>query len=273
VTEALYTRDGEGFLPTDLVRSPWSIDQSHAGPPGALLVRALERVEPRTLHLVRITIEIMRPIPVAPVSIATSVIKPGRKAQLLGAELSSGDGIVLARATAWRLREREAIPGIAEPERDRLASPSTGTVERHRFAPWTHFPVDATEFRTAGGSMKGSGPAAVWFRLKHPIVAGETPSPEQRFVCAADSANGISAYTGMQDLLFVNTDLTVYFARRPRGRWVGLDSRSYWEPTGRGLSDSGLYDEIGYVGRSNQALFIDTVREPGRDRADGHAPE
>ena len=34
---------------------------------------------------------------------------------------------------------------------------------------------------------------SIWFRLKHPIVAGEAPSVYQRVAVAADSGNGISA--------------------------------------------------------------------------------
>jgi len=258
MADSLYVPDGEGFTPTPLVTSPWSRDTSHGGPPAALLTRALERVEPTTMHLARITFEILRPIPVVPVVVATEVIRPGRKVQLLSATLSDPAGRPLMRASAWRIRGREPLdlppgedPKLPFPGPDEL---ETGT---YRMQEWTHFPIDAQEYRTASGSFAEPGSIAVWLRLVVPVVAGEIPTPEQHFAASADSANGLSRHADTGDLLFINTDLTIYFSREPVGEWVGMDAVSHWDPAGRGLSDTTLYDHLGYVGRSNQMLFID----------------
>jgi hypothetical protein len=258
MTDSLYVTDGDTFTPTELVTSPWSRDTAHGGPPAGLLTRAFERVEPVTMHLVRITLEILRPIPMVPVRITTEVVRPGRKVQLLAATLSDSDGSILMKASAWRIRDRAALdlpPGedatVPFPLPDEL-EPGT-----YRMQEWTHFPIDAQEYRTAAGSFADPGRVAIWLRLLVPIVAGETPTPEQLFAVSADSANGMSRHTDTGDLLFINPDLTVYFMRRPRGEWVGMDAVSHWDPSGRGLSDTTLYDRHGYVGRTNQSLFID----------------
>ena len=41
--DALYERDGDRFVATELTRGPWNPDHQHAGPPAALLARAIER--------------------------------------------------------------------------------------------------------------------------------------------------------------------------------------------------------------------------------------
>jgi hypothetical protein len=174
--------------------------------------------------------------------------------------LADEDGTVLIRASAWRIRERDPLdlpPGedasLPFPQPDEL---ETGT---HRIRDWTHFPLDSQEHRAASGSFEEPGRVAMWLRLLVPIVDGEAPTPEQHVAVSADSANGMSRNAEFGEMLFINTDLTVYFARRPRGEWVGMDAVSHWDPAGRGLSDTTLYDRFGYVGRSNQAIYLERV--------------
>jgi hypothetical protein len=114
----------------------------------------------------------------------------------------------------------------------------------------------ATEWRLAGGNVFAPGPAAVWIRMKVPLVEGEEPSPLARVLVAADSGNGISWEMGWDTHLFVNTELTVHLARMPEGEWVCLDARSRIGPHGIGLAESVLWDERGWIGRGVQALLV-----------------
>src|SRR5919108_4856364 len=41
---SFYELDGARLLPTELTRGPWDPDAQHAGPPAALLGRAIERI-------------------------------------------------------------------------------------------------------------------------------------------------------------------------------------------------------------------------------------
>jgi len=71
-----------------------------------------------------------------------------------------------------------------------------------------------------------SAASAIWFRLNHPLLEGEPPSPYQRVLVAADSGNGISAVLDLATHSFVNSDLTVHLLRRPVGEWIALDART-----------------------------------------------
>ncbi len=119
---------------------------------------------------------------------------------------------------------------------------------------------DLVEIRVVSGKLF-DGPTSAWFRLRHPLVEGETPSPYQTVAVAADSGNGISAVLDFDRYIFINSDLTINLLRPPQGRWVCLDARTHFGDTGSGLAESALYDEQGLVGRATQSLVM-RPREP-----------
>jgi hypothetical protein len=118
------------------------------------------------------------------------------------------------------------------------------------------FATDAMDIRFISGSFLEPGPATAWFRLEHPLVAGEDPSPLQRLAAAADFGNGISAVLPWDRYIFINPDLTIYLERAPVGEWFLLESQTRLGHAGIGLSESLLYDERGRVGRATQALLV-----------------
>ena len=88
---SFYTERPDGaFDASPATAGPWGPDLQHAGPPAALAVRELER-EPGP-PIARVTVDILRPIPVAPVAIATRVLRPGKRISLVEASVSLADG-------------------------------------------------------------------------------------------------------------------------------------------------------------------------------------
>jgi hypothetical protein len=255
VSEAFYLPEGDRFVSTNLTRGPWSAEHQHAGPPAALVARAIEAVEPAGMLVARFTLEVLRPLPLVPLRVDTRVVRAGRRVQLVEASLF-GEDVELARASAWRIRPSdEPVPEIGlEP----LSLPGPdGSPESSLYRPpWGESYFTATEWRLAGGALAGPGPAAVWMRMLVPLVGGEEPTPLQRVLVVADSGNGISWELPWDTHLFVNTELTVHLARMPEGEWVCLDARSRLGPRGIGLAESRLWDERGWIGRGAQALLV-----------------
>ena len=71
--------DGERFQATFSTTGPWFADAQHAGPPSALIVRALERCDARPgTELARLTVELLGPVPAAEVQVRAHVERPGR---------------------------------------------------------------------------------------------------------------------------------------------------------------------------------------------------
>src|ERR671922_146101 len=112
---AFYTQDGALLVPSELTRGPWDPGAQHAGPPAAILGRAIERCEPRDgMQVGRITFDILGPVPLAPLNVRARVVRPGRSVELLEASLT-GAHSELMRATAWRVHAGGGNPA-SEPE-------------------------------------------------------------------------------------------------------------------------------------------------------------
>jgi hypothetical protein len=255
--DAFYLPSGPGrFRATELTRGPWDPGLQHAGPPAALLGRAVERLGDRAdLQVARVTFEILRPLPIAELEVAARRLRGGRSLELVEATLAVG-GRELMRATALRIRtaDLELPDGLAPGPR--LPGPDAGRTE-------PFFPTGqevgyhtAMELRFVAGSFLERGPATVWMRMRHPLLAGEPPTPLCRVLVAADSGNGVSAALDYRRWRFINADLSVYLMRPPAGEWVALEAATT-AAAGIGLADTALHDERGPIGRAAQALFVD----------------
>jgi hypothetical protein len=251
---AFYERDGDAFVPSELTRGPWDPGAQHAGPPSALLGRA---VEAEGTLIGRMTIEVLRQVPLAPLAVTSGVIRPGRNVELLEAalyEAGGGDRPPIARATAWRLRTADGVAALdsgppppgPEAGGERPFFPTGQDVGYHT----------AMDYRFVDGGFIEPGPARVWLRMRQPLVAGEPVSPLARVLVAADSGNGVSAALDYRRHLFINTELSVHLVREPAGEWVLLDAITYVGPHGVGLSESVLYDETGRLGSAAQTLLV-----------------
>ena len=253
---ALFTPDGGRFVPSEHTRGPWDAAAQHGGPPAALIGRAMEMLPADTpMAVVRTTVEILGPIPLRPLEVSARVERSGRRVQLLSASLSDGRTEV-CRASAWRMRTHDLDLGSAGIEPPLFKGPAESTPH----VPDSDEPAfhrTGVVMRYAKGAFIEQGPATVWLRLARPLVEGETPTPLQRTLAAADFGNGVGAALPWGEFVFINTDLTVYLHRHPATEWVCLDATTDVDTHGIGLAHSRLYDERGAIGHSLQALFID----------------
>jgi hypothetical protein len=252
VADAFYVLEGDRVTPSELTRGPWDPGSQHAGPPSALLARAIELCEPREgMRLGRITVEILAPLPIAPMTVEAAVVRPGRSVEMIEAQLAGPDGPVM-RARGWRLTEHEVT---ADWERDD-PPPGREDAEALEFFP-TGEAVGwhaAMEIVFARGRFLEPGPGVAWMRPRVPLVEGEEIAPLQRVLLAADAGNGISAPLDWRTHIFINTDLTVHLLRPPRGEWLCLDSVTHVD--GTGMTDTALWDEHGRIGRAAQTLLV-----------------
>lgn len=261
--DSVFVLDGDVVQPTDLARGPWSKDAQHGGAPAALLTRMIERFDGGdAMFVTRVTVELLRPVPIEPLRLVTRLARPGKKVQLVEASLVvATTGIEVVRATGLRLRRTEVpIPEGAAPS-GRPPLPETGTTSRPPWAgqiQYEGFHSGAVEMRFVAGTFEQPGPATAWIRLRVPLVAGETTTPLARVAAAADFGNGISWVLSRRDgYRFINPDLTIYAHRHPVGEWIALESTTLPGGLGVGLAESRLYDERGPIGRSVQSLLIE----------------
>lgn len=256
--EAFFERLTETrFAPTERTRGPWDARSQHAGPPAALLGRAVEeRPGARTdMRLARITYEILRPVPIRPLEVTTSVLRAGRSVEVVEAALApEGEApVMLARALRIRVAEE---PGPAVAPGPQLPSPGATADTPFFDVPWDVGYHTSMDTRFTEGAFRELGPGTCWMRMRVPLIAGDPPRPLDRVLVAADSGNGISNVLDFSRHLFVNADLSVHLHRHPVGEWVCVEARTSVDPSGIGLADARLHDEKGPVGRSAQSLFV-----------------
>ena len=250
---SFYEPLGDGrFASTPHTRGPWDPAFQHAGPPAALLGRALERCEPRDgFVFARLTFEILRPVPVAEVAVGVRLVRPGRSVELLEGELSA-DGQPVMIVRAWRVLAATA-PTVADdgplPPLPAEATPPPAELDGFGYG-------KAVELRFAVGGWSRPGPATVWTRLRVPLLPDEPPTGLQRVLAVADSGNGVSAVLPLDEWLFINPELTVHLRREPRGEWICLDAETAITEGGAGLARSTLSDHDGVVGHGAQSLFV-----------------
>lgn len=257
---AFYEPDGAGFASTPLTRGPWDPGLQHAGPPAALLARAIEAASAIPGgQTVRLSYDILRPVPIAPLLTHTRTLRPGRRVEQIEATLTAtGDeASPLMRATAWRMRsERVGLPDGALADEPPAAGPDGGRPGDLAF--WSDEVAyhRALDWRFVHGAFDRPGPAAVWTRLNAQLVAGEPPTPLQRLLVMADAASGVSSALDWSAYTFVNVDLGVHLQRQPEGEWMAMDAVTRLGEGGTGLCTSVLSDARGRVGVSTQSLLV-----------------
>ena len=233
---------------------PWDARAQHAGPPSALLGRAMRECEPREdMMIARFTCEILRPIPVGEISVAARLARPGRSVELIEAAVSA-DGREVARASAWRV-----LRTGAEPVPSRHAAPGGPPGQYPAEVPpdgWVDGYLSAIEWRTIRGGFTKPGPTSVWGRMRYPLVPDEEPGPLERVLIVADSGNGASWELDIARWHFINPELTVHLHREATGEWICLDAQTAISPGGVGLATSVLSDLAGPVGVGAQSLLI-----------------
>ncbi|MEO0461142.1 MAG: acyl-CoA thioesterase domain-containing protein, partial [Myxococcota bacterium] len=181
---AYFVRDGDEFRPTALTIGPWDPQLQHGGPASALLARALEHEAGDEVFIARVTVELLRPLPLSSMEISVRPLRIGRQVMWWDVDLVVASKHV-ARATGVGIR-REAldVPAL------RPNPPSMLPDECEVF----EFPFFATEVayhrsveirRIAGEWSKG--PMKAWMRTRQPLIEGEVMSSLQRTLSIADA--------------------------------------------------------------------------------------
>src|SRR3569833_388169 len=101
---AIYRVDGNSVVTSPDAAGPWDRRRQHGSAPAALVTWAAERIPtPVPMNIARVTIDLMRPVPVAPLTIETIVLREGRKIQLSNIKLLA-DGVQVVGATVLKIR-------------------------------------------------------------------------------------------------------------------------------------------------------------------------
>ena len=87
--EGMFDADADVFVPAPIAAGPWSTKALHGGVPAGLVGRMIDRWENSDdqWRLTRLTVELLRPVPMAPLRVAIEPRRLGRRIQVLDAVL------------------------------------------------------------------------------------------------------------------------------------------------------------------------------------------
>jgi hypothetical protein len=227
--EAIYRVDGNRVVTSPHAAGPWDPTMQHGSAPSSLVIWAAETIPtPQPMQIVRLTVDLMRPVPVAPLTIETEVLREGRKIQLCAVRLVAKD-VVVVRASVLKIRSQTLAlpPDVVDPPIE-LPGPEAGRPMARR--PTGNSFVSGISTSVVRGGLMTPGPGAIWYRVDRPIVENAPISQVMRAVVAADFSNGTSSVLDFSKWTFINADLTVSLARPPVGDWILLDSESWIGP-------------------------------------------
>jgi hypothetical protein len=254
--EAVYRVDGNRVEVSNNAAGPWDPSMQHGSAPSGLAVWAAEAIPtPVPMRIARVTIDLMRPVPLQPLTLEREILRQGRKIQLCEVRIQA-DGVVVATASVLKIKAQTlALPDDIADLPVELPGPEQSRPDPAQFSSSAF--VTGMSVRSARGKFGEKGPGAIWYRVDRPLVESSPVSQAMRAVVAADFCNGTSAVLDFQQWTFINADLTVNFAREPVGEWILLDAESWIGPDGAGLAMARLADVKGYFGRAVQSLVIE----------------
>ncbi len=255
----LYRVEHDTAFATEYTAGPWDPGLQHGGAPTALISWAAERIATREpMQVVRITVDLLRPVPIGPLQLRTEVVREGRKIQLCAVTLLH-ENVVVVRATVLKIRCAQLeLPPTAVEEKISLPGPEEG---READAPSgnPNAFIRGMTLRVVQGQFRQPGPAAIWFRADRPLFAAEPLTPLQRVAMVADFCNGVSTVLEWGKWTFINGDLTISLARLPVDEWILLDATTWLGDHGAGIAFAKLGDRRGYFGRAIQSVVIEKM--------------
>jgi hypothetical protein len=254
--EAVYRVDGNRVEVSNNAAGPWDPRMQHGSAPSGLAVFAAEAIPtPVPMRIARVTIDLMRPVPLAPLSLEREVLRQGRKIQLCQVRILA-DGVVVATASVLKIKVQALLlPDDIADLPVELAGPEQSRPDPAQFSSSAF--VTGMSVRAARGKFGVKGPGSIWYRADRPLVEGAPISQAMRAVIAADFCNGTAPALDFREWTFVNADLVVNMAREPVGEWILLDGDCWIGPDGAGLAMARLADTRGYFGRAAQSLVIE----------------
>lgn len=261
MAEVLFHVEDDFFVPTPLAGSPWHPSVLHGGAPAGLIAYCLQRqVADPDMVPARLSIDLLRPVPCAPLQVKIQPVRQGKRIVLLQADLLAGENLV-ARATGLFVRaEAIALPDTAPRYTHSLPSPQgidTVSFRDVMFGNFGNMPpgLHTTVQLRPASELDESGKGSAWIALPVPILEGEKNSPFMLAALVSDFGNGVGQLNLGQNIGTINADVQLQLGRLPVGEWIGLESEALLDTTGVGQVLTVMHDEQGRVGQVSQTIM------------------
>lgn len=261
MTEFLYAREDGLFHPADAAGSPWHPAVLHGGAATGLLGHAVEPLLPAGFVVTRVTMDLLRPVPKAPLAVHARLARDGNRLKIVEVEVTH-QGKAVCRASAVLAKtQRVDLPDYAP--RPHPAPPGPDGLPQYAIQEMLdakgldiprglHSRVEVRSrepWREQGRNMS-------WLRLPVEIVRGEPLTPFTRTCLLCDLGNGVAQLNLGNATGMINADVTLALYRLPAGEWIGFESEAQVRSTGTGIVSSTLYDTEGSFGHVLQTVMV-----------------
>lgn len=261
--EALFHRDGDLLVPGVLSKGPWYEGTLHGSAMLAAIARAAERHHrevPR--QVVRLTVDMMRAAPMAPLRVETSTARAGKSIDIVDIAMYAGEELCV-RGSALRMRTTELA--VDDPDGP-SHHPRPPEPAQQVAPPFARPGADEPAFHHAIDIHVDRDESTVWFRLAVPVVDGEDNTSFVTVATIADwtyavphlirSAPGSDPAEDDRAVFAINADTTINTFRPMSGPWLGLTTTAHTGSLGSGTSNAHLFDDSGPLGFSTQSILV-----------------
>lgn len=268
MSEGLFIKQDEHvFLPSDSAVGPWNPGLLHGGATAGLIAYVLEKHEAEdNKQYSRITLDMFRPVPKEPLTVATRTVRAGKKISVVevsimanGKEVAKATGLKIQQA-ALQVPDNVQLPACPFAAPDTLESVSMMGA-RDRSADKSKLPAGLNytlEIKRIDG-FDGKGKGTAWFKAPVPVVAGEAITPLTHLGVLSDFGNGLAQLFIPGTAGSINADISLYINRLPKSEWIALDSQAVMSDAGIGRVTTTLYDEFGAIGSVVQLTMAQVV--------------
>ncbi len=259
MAEALFRPAGaDTFVPTEVAVGPWDRRIVHGAAVAALFAG---RLDPPDDTLARLTVELLRPVPMGPLVVTVKDAGGGARVQRWDAVATSeGREVAAARGVVVRRTDLDLPPeALAHPSPfDPAAAPPLDEPNRaaEDIIGWPSFDSRAIVFDRF--KVPGDDRIHQWIRVLTTVIEGSELTGTETAAVAADYAqSAVFRHLPMTTWSYRNAELTVHLAREPVGPWIGMRSEALVQPVGAGWNAADLFDAQGRVGRSAATLVVE----------------
>ncbi|BBY18550.1 thioesterase family protein [Mycolicibacterium litorale] len=267
---AFFLPDGDTFVPTTIARGPWGETVSGTYVGGLLgHVLGCDTSADPELHPARLTVDLSRPVGMAPIATRSTVVRRGRRLCLVDAELLQA-GTVVARARALFLRRGPQPPDDAWPgaaEMPPLPADPAETDGRTTVL-WVFGGDDPSTPTADLSGWQQSGPKSVWVREITPLVDGVELTPFVRAAIIGDYASSLTNF-GTAGLPFINADYTLSLSRLPDGPHLGMAALTHQSHDGISTGVGTVFDRRGPIGSATVTALANPGFSPALSGAAG----
>ncbi|ONH29220.1 hypothetical protein BL253_17155 [Pseudofrankia asymbiotica] len=255
--------DDGRYLPGRFASGVWGARTISGRILGGLIGHVLEQEQAEPgYRLARLTVDMFRSIPSAPLAATTSLVRAGGRIRVADVHVSH-DGVPVTRATAVFLRPSSNPDGeIWHADRGDWPAPALGSPNpelqagsRADVRPM----MPSVTLTTVLGPTPGVERGGVWLRELREVVEGTALTPLVRAVLCADMTSP-TTHRGTGGIQYINTDFTLTLVREPVGEFFGVLAEDQYAVGGVSFGQATIHDAAGLLG----ACVTTTLANPGK---------